>query len=205
MKIITIMLAFIMLTTTGLMAQEASDWVNPTAKGHFIVDGDMGGNFTSGTLFFEGDKELEIDHVEFITDIRLGYTVIDNLEVGIGFVYNITETTTKTFDPEDESEDKYYGTEYDLFARYYLLTNKVKPFLGARIGGVTYSHPSVGDGTGFVYGGTVGIAYFLNEHVGFESAIDIVSRERDQDLEGVGNFTTESTNIIYELGFIYVF
>lgn len=159
------------LLSTSLMAQ--------TEKGHFIIDSDIGIQTTNFDLYGEGNKLAEGKNTEKMVDLRFGYTFLENLEAGIliGVTYEKNKATS--FGTEYLTFTRIY--EYDLFLRYYFSSSKkFKPFVSAGAGFYHYDQNERPKSKGFTYRGAVGIAYFINEHVGIDVAGNLLRRRTEQ-------------------------
>lgn len=182
-------LLFSILLPTSLVAQ--------TEKGHFIVDGDIGGTFSSFEAWLDGNHAFEGKHTDLQVDLRFGYTFLDNLEVGIGLGISYEKFT-------GDLESTSNGFEYDLFMRYYFLSGKkLKPFVAPHVGFYHFDTDARPEGKGFEYGVAVGFAYFLNNHVGIDVACDLTRRRTEQDTPTYD--LSKNTYLRIAFGLIYSF
>ena len=217
---------FFVVVTTNAQEDKDSDFKNPTRKGRFIGEVDFGfdsGNFTQKHDIYEGDVTTE--NSLFIVDTRIGYSFIDNLVVSLAIGHDHQRQETITPDLIDfpgtgsATLNKSNGGFIGLGAAYYFLKKQFKPFIGAAIG---RTHVNVelegqdnitelsGNGLGYTF--DFGLAYFVNDHIGFEVRYLHASFSNDVTGEGTASGFAydvayeEDLNInIIEFGFIVAF
>lgn len=153
----------IILSSTLLIAQSA------TEKGRIITDVDF--RLSSGNHDVDDAWGTEVDHYLLGTDIGIGYTVIDNLEIGL--VLSVDNESIDSKNEFHESKTTESIMLYSVSARYFLMKEKaLRPFVSV-LGGVgtsktteTGNEDTKANITGF--GGSIGVAYFINSNVGVE-------------------------------------
>ena len=214
-------LFFIPLTSH---AQEEDN--NPLRKGRIFTDFDFGLHSSDTNLAHEtfvSDITAENSSVDI--DALIGYTVLDNLVVGMNIFVERDHNTTNLPDvislPGTASTSTLNSTSasYTLNARYFIGKNDFKPFIGAGFGLATYSEESIetglttfAKGTGTAFNTQLGASYFINDHIGFEfmynyssSSIDL---ENDVNFNGTlvaQNNTTKTNTSAFMAGVIVVF
>ncbi|MFC2097107.1 outer membrane beta-barrel protein [Bacteroidota bacterium] len=169
-KLLLPILLFAFLLPTALMAQ------NPTEKGRFIFDTDFSLNW--GSMTADDAWETEMDHRIADFEFDFGYTIINDLEVGVRASYDHNYLMVENaFINMEETENT---LSYGIFARYYFLDeSKLKPFIGVSggIGNMTMESTGAED---IEYkltsiGGNAGLVYFFNQHFGIEVVYNIVN------------------------------
>lgn len=220
----TLILMLFLFNGVNSFAQES----NPTRKGRLLADSDFSYNSadskTSNHALFSDD--LNIDHNQFSIDLSVGYTIIDNLYLGLR-LFNLNESTTTETPHTDgtpgvaststeETTNLFFGPSI----RYYFLDKNFKPFLGVT-GGLSQMNVTSVDGDGVTFDQTgngigynfeVGFAYFVNDHIGLELLYRNHNENHDVDgtVSGTGfeiPFTAED-NVnasIISIGFIVGF
>lgn len=187
-------------TATPLFAE------NPVAKGKILVDADF--SLTSEKADLADDWDTKVDNTNYLYDFRLGYAVIDNLEIGVGLTskYSIQEVANPYVNTEEGSDYKYFN----LFARqYFMPDSKLRPFLQAVVGIGNLNKVQTGEEdqkynlTHFCAG--TGIAYFANDSIGIEFCAQYERESgKDDDLHDQSNdFTSNALSL--NLGMIYSF
>ncbi len=169
---------FVLLTTLVVAVLLQTSLIAQTEKGRFIVDSDialLSGNYD---IYLEDNKLADGKSTEMDVNLRFGYTFLDNLEVGIllGVTYEKNEATS--FGTKYETTTQIY--EYDLFIRYYFSKKKLKPFIALGAGLYNYDQNERPKSNGFVYRGAVGIAYFINKHIGVDVQGNLMRRRTEQ-------------------------
>lgn len=187
-------------TATPLFAQ------NPIAKGKVLVDADF--SLTSENADLDDDWDTEVDNTNYIYDVRVGYAVIDNLEIGIGLTskYSKQEIANPYFNSEVVSDYKYYN----LFARqYFMPDSKLRPFLQAVVGIGNLNKEQTGeedqkyDLKHFCAG--AGVVYFVADSIGIEfcTQYERESAEDDDSHDRSNDFTSDAFSL--NLGMICSF
>ena len=201
-----IMTALFITTSANAQDNSTSDFENPVGKGRIILDMDF--SILSGDSDVDDANSTTIDSKKNEFDFHIGYAVMDNLAISLGLVSDDTDLTTNNqyFNNEETSKSNLFT----LNATYFFLEgSKFRPFAGAGYGfgsGETSSLlditgvPSTSsetkfDVSGFV--GTVGLAYFINTHIGMELLYSFSSLDHtDKDSnENTADFTTTSGHI----------
>jgi outer membrane protein W len=161
MKTSNVMLCMLImiLSSNVLFAQSA------TEKGRIITDVDF--LFNSNRLKLDGNPDFEIDHSTMDVEIGIGYTVIDDLEVGLHI--RVDNDSIEMSGNKATENTLTYG----IFTRYYLMPEqKIRPFVGITggLGTLKTTSTGVADGKTNVttFSGILGVSYFINTHVGVE-------------------------------------
>ncbi len=199
--VLLLTLFFALMLSTAVWAQSA------TEKGRIISDADL--LFSSVSSDVDDEWDSTSDHSTLETDIRVGYTVIDDLVVGVGLTVDNTSSEIKNEFHKMEQADKMLL--FDVFARYYFMPDsQIRPFAGATVGfgniaievtGAEDSKYNV-----FNYGVAAGAAYFFNEHWGVELVYHLTKEsysENDdhaytEDTDGLAN--TIAFGLIFSFG-----
>jgi outer membrane protein W len=183
---------------------------NPTRKGRFLGEFDFGSD--SGDLTQEHDTyvaDVKIDQSLLRIDGRLGYTVFDNLVVGLAIGHDHEKLEVVTPDMKDvpDTGNTTVNTETGGFiglgATYYFLEEQFKPFLGIAIGRTHVNVEIEGagnvtdlSGDGFGYALDLGFAYFINDHIGFEARY--VNFNSSNSVSGGGNASGFEYDLAYD-------
>lgn len=163
-----------------------------TEKGQVLLDVDF--SFSAGSVDMADPAETVNKFRKLNFDLRLGYTIVKNLEVGLGVRF-INKLKQKT-------KDKL--SLYNIFVRYYLSNSNLKPFIGAAygIGPVKKEIPDMPDikMTLTQISGSLGLAYFINKHWGFELAFAyfIDYKQKDNDVNAISfGFDGSYFSVVY--------
>ena len=196
MKFTTILmsLSFLALCSGNCFAQE-EEIKNPTRKGRFISDIDFSldfGKFDQTNAYFP--KDIVTDRTDFVSEIDLSYTIIDNLALGVSLFFDNEKLDVDVPASVDgnlkESKVKKTLNTRGLMAsaRYYFLDKRIKPFVGANAGIVSFDRKNLSnnagtkaDGNGFAYNLKGGCTFFLNDHIGFEIIYQYNKHEMTED------------------------
>ena len=178
MRVKTVLFSFLVISlmSSVLFADTATD------KGKFMADVNF--YFFNGTTTMDDGSDTESDDSGLDVAFYLGYFIMNDLEVGA--FTEVDYSASEIYDIERTTKSNLYG----LFARYYLMREMpVRPFAGinAGIGTSTSTETDAEDmnwDLTFVIP-SVGVSYFINEHVGFHlaAAYNISSYTEDDDLE----------------------
>ncbi len=180
-----------------------------TEQGKWFLQGSSNLNFQIGKEKYKqsGDSHVTENYFTFNFTPMAGYTVIDNLPVGLFIDF----TNSKYTDPDDK-DDFYRSTEFTIgpFVRYYIVDlNGFKPLVEAAVGIGTHSDaygPEDDDkesGGLFEYWLGVGGTYFLNDHVGFDLGIGYGSESYKYKAEGeIDEFKDIYSGIYFNLGVV---
>lgn len=199
---------------------------NPTRKGRIIGEVDFGFDGLNVTQ----THDTYVDDVTsknslFLVDMRIGYSVINNLVVSlaVGHDHQRQETITPDFvglpGSGETTLNKTNGGFLGVGATYYFLNKQFKPFIGASIGRTHVNVELEGQGnttelsgSGLGYTIDAGLAYFINDHVGFE--LRYVYYSAANDVTGGGNASGFEYDLAYnenlkinivEFGFLIAF
>jgi opacity protein-like surface antigen len=232
MKKLLFLTAIAVLTFNTSIAQEdvvvvddtSSEVENPTRKGRII--GIVAFNFRNGDVTqkhsaFVTDTKIKNNTLGF--DLNAGYTIIDNLSIGLSVGINYDKSKNEFDDlvgspgTAHTEEEKVTTSFYMFQSRYYFLKEKFKPFVGAAIGynaqDITGSSKNNTANTNYALsgGGLVwrlsgGLAYFINDNVGFNIAYSYASMNNDKTGSGTYgtfdyDFTADDTNVINNIIF----
>ena len=198
---------FLLVLISAVVLAQDND--NPTRKGRWIGDLEVG--FTSGDIKQDQStytSDAEIKNNLFDVQFGLGYTVADNLSVGLVF---FTEHQNLEADFPDivgfpgtatSEREKVTNNLLGAQIRYYFLEERAKPFLGGAAGlalvdveveeGPTTAELS---GSGFGYLLEAGFAYFINDSIGLEVVYNYFSSSTSLDGSGATsgfNFALEN-------------
>lgn len=174
-------------------------------KGRIIIDVDFHNLSHKSTVKYDGAEVAKDTYKEIDTNLRLGYTIINNLEIGV-----ILDFVREEDSLENGADiDKRFG--YGLFTRYYFLSKKkIKPFVEASFAlhDMDVKHPSTGsdfdtDGHSYAYG--IGVACFLNNNIGIEVIYKrydaVMTFSHDDKIELHSKYSTFSFGIIGSFDF----
>ena len=188
----------------------SSDVENPTRKGRFI--GDLNFGFDNGTFTQKHDtyvSDLKSDYSLLLIDGTIGYTIIDNLEIGLRIAYDFQRQENVVPDfvgapgTGETTLNKIRGGFTGLGARYFFGKKQFKPFIGVSAG---RSHVDVeiegqgnvtelsGNGFGYIF--DLGFAYFINDHIGFE--VRYLNFSTSNSVTGGGNASGFAYDLAYE-------
>ncbi|MDD5694870.1 MAG: hypothetical protein PHD61_06155 [Bacteroidales bacterium] len=186
MKKLTFLLVIVLaFSTVATFAQ--------TEQGKWFLQGSSNLYFEFGKEKYKhnGDSQDQEKYFTFNFTPMAGYTVIDNLPVGL-----FIDFTNYKYTNPDDKDDFYRSTEYLIgpFVRYYILDlNGFKPHVEAAVGIGSHSDawgPEDDDkdsGGLFEYWLGVGGTYFLNNHVGIDLGIGYGSESYKYKGEGDGD------------------
>ncbi len=175
--LILVSLFFIPLTSN---AQEEDN--NPLRKGRIFSDFDFALHSNNTNVTHETYvSDITVDNSSVDIDALIGYTVLDNLVVGMNIFLERDHNETNFPDivslPESASTSTLNSTfaTYTINARYFLGKKDFKPFIGAGFGLATFKDESIetglstnAKGTGTAFSTQLGASYFVNDHIGFE-------------------------------------
>ena len=172
---------------------------NPTRQGRWLGDVQFGFNSADLTMSHSSyTDDINLTHSAIDAGFSVGYTVMDNLSIGLEYFVNqssedqefpdITGLPGSANAQTTETSSHIIG----LAARYFFLENNVKPFAGVAAGPSFTSRNSSGaglntedSGGGFGYVVQAGLCYFINDAVGFELSYDFFNAS--SSLEGSGD------------------
>lgn len=170
--------------------------------GTFTFGGGLNLAFTTDETELEGvDGSSESSTTAFGIAPKIGYFVIPNLEIGVGFGYNST-----TVEPEEGDEVESSGFNVGAFAAYYfrfLERNALYPYVG--IGFDYFSQTPAEDtevsGTDIRPG--VGLALAIGSRTGgfMKLGIDYQIRSATTEFDGDEVSTTSTSGVVIGLGF----
>ena len=143
-----------------------------TEKGRIQVGGGTKLSFLSNTNKYQnaGQKVGEDKTNSAGFDVFVNYFIVDDIFLGIGGAINSTKTTTRDAGGNAQEESKQTVLTIGPYLGYYLpVEGPIKPY-----GLVTVSYAADNGSTdsrtysGVMFGGGVGLAYFLNQHISLE-------------------------------------
>ena len=182
-RFVLLTVLIIVLVFPVAVIAEDGDNLNPTRKGRIIFDVD----FSLHAGSYDVDFELGATHKSsnYGIDLDLGYTIIDNLEVGLFVSFNSETSETKSQGVlvlKQTDRDPIYG----LFARYLFGNGKFKPYVGLIYGIGTHRNTDTHEPADMIFknsmiGGNLGLAYFFNDHFGVEIAAYYVKHTFTED------------------------
>lgn len=191
----TLLFMSIMICSSfNLVAQNDETTINPTDKGHFIIDGSISFSTNNSKSEQDGFNTTESNSFSFGISPKAAYFIVDRFALGL-------ETTFGYVDNESTSSDgiNYSGNSTSIsfgpFARYYL-ANGI--FGQASLGFGTSNSKNNGfenKSDFFRYELGVGYAIFLNQHISLEPIISYRHNKNSTDQS-----TFESTNNGFTLG-----
>ncbi len=204
--VLSTVLIMAVLGSVGMYADPDSSAVNPTRKGRLLLDVEFAFSSTKGDV--ADGFNTETKHTENEFDLQLGYTVIDNLEVGVnvGVSHDNLTVESQTYAHTEKTTTNHMG----LFARYFFGKSTFKPFVVASCNFVGNStHAVVGSPdqkfgiTG--YGVGAGMIYFVNDHFGVElMAIYQTNKLKDKDSHDF-TYDTDHTAVHLLFGLVIAF
>tara|TARA_B110000046_G_scaffold52513_1_gene58714 strand:+ start:147 stop:890 length:744 start_codon:yes stop_codon:yes gene_type:complete len=212
--------------------ETSSDLENPTRKGRII--GVISGNYSNSDITqthsaYASDTKLKNKGFGF--DLNGGYTIIDNLSIGlaVGIRYDkkkeeFDDIIGLTGTARTENQ-KVTSSVYMFESRYYFLKEKFKPFIGAAIGynaqditGSSTTHldrPTPNQENYALNGGGLawrlhgGLGYFINDNVAFHIAYAYTSMKNDKSGSATASgdstyntsFTSDDANVLSNIVF----
>jgi outer membrane protein W len=195
----------IALVFPAAVIADDGDTLNPTRKGRIIVDADF--HFLSGSHDIADPSETTTKHRQSEFDLHLGYTIINNLQVGIFVGYN--DESAEVDNPFFQMETADHNTVYGIFARYYFGQGSFKPFVGVHYGIGASKEEVTGTPDAkhkiSTYGGDLGLIYFLNDHFAFELFANYSAVEANDDDAHDWTFDMDGTNLAIGFGFLVAF
>ena len=198
------------VATTYAQDDKDSDFQNPIRKGRFIGELDLGfdsGDFSQTHGIYVSDVESK-NRISRL-DARIGYTFIDNLVVGLAFGNDHQKQEVTTPDligfagTGSTSLTRTTGGFIGLGATYFFGKKKFRPFAGFSLGR-SHVKAEIEDqnsvtelsGNGFGYTLDLGLAYFINDHIGFE--VRYVHYSNSSDVSGSGTASGFAFDLSYE-------
>lgn len=180
-----------------------------TEQGKWFLQGSSNLSFYMGKEKYKqgGDSHVADNYFTFNFTPMAGYTVIDNLPVGLFVDF----TSTKYTNPDDKDDfDRSTGFAVGPFVRYYILDlNGFKPLVEAAVGIGTHSDaygPEDDDkdsGGLLEYWLGVGGTYFLNNNVGIDLGIGYGSESYKYKAEGeIDEYKDVYSGVYFELGVV---
>lgn len=189
------LLILVSLFFVPLTSQAQVEDNNPLRKGRIFGDLDFGLNNNNTNMAHETYvSDITVDNSSVDVDALIGYTVLDNLVVGMNIFIERDRNETNLPDivslPGSASTSTLNSTfaTYTLNARYFIGKNDFKPFIGAGYGLATFKDESIetglstnATGTGTAFSTQLGASYFINDHIGFEFMYNYNSSTIDLD------------------------
>lgn len=199
-KVKLVLIVLLMMFISSLYSQ------NPTAKGRFITDLDF--TLTSESADIDDEWDTDVKNLNYSFDLRIGYMIINNLELGIGNTRTYRSQDIKN--PYYEFKETSSYTYYNLYSRYYFLENsKIKPFVLA-VGGIGSLKTTETGSEDKKYNvnhlcGGVGVAYFFNDHLGLELSgqYELENGTDSDQNEQSNDFSSNAFNLAF--GFMFSF
>lgn len=189
MKKLLILISLFVLITNFAFSQ--------TDKGRFLIGAGSKLEFNNIETDFGGSENISSSELTFAP--RIGYFVIDNLNIGI--MLPITYQSQE-YDEEDRSV---LSLAIAPYVQYYFLEDNFKPFIYGSLGVGTSSIESStfygnngADANMFLYELGAGCSYFINRYVAIEAALGYHNETYDYD-ENVDE--TTMSGIRFEIGF----
>ncbi|MBU0716076.1 MAG: hypothetical protein KJ964_12030 [Verrucomicrobia bacterium] len=151
-------------------------------------------------MLSQGTKELDISGnfdpkgaagTQIWTALGFGYFVADNLELAVAgaFIY-------------DDYEIGYHpavGAQYNFD-----LGCKLVPFIGLNLGWGIWDYKDVENTDGFVYGGEVGVKYFITESLALSASIDYDLSTGDIWMEKDGKMVDNNWGVAWGLRYFFI-
>ena len=204
--LLVIMSLFFVVVTVNAQDNKDSDLENPIGKGRILLDVDFAILSTDSKVKDANSTTIDSKKNEF--DFHVGYAIIDNLIISLGLVHDDHDLTAKN--QYYKSVESAKSNLFTLSTTYFFLEgNKFRPFAGVGYGfgkgetdslleitGVpTTNSVTESNLNGFV--GTVGLAYFINTHIGMEvlysySSLNHEDKDNNPNTE---DFTTIGSHI----------
>ena len=163
--------------------------------------------FSFGVTTYKYDGEAEYRETSFNLQPRAGYFVIDNLAVGLDFIFSSCN------EKDLEDDDKWIVTMIGVgpFARYYYPLGKIYPFVEANVAFGSMTDKEVYDeGTDkekyglTIFGGGVGAAVPLGDRVTFDAMLGYQSfKVKEKDVEYDWDMTAGTFGV--KMGFTVFF
>ena len=127
---------------------------------------------------------------QVMAGLGYGYYVIDNLEVDAAFFFI-----------NDDYETGYHpaiGSQYNFNLGY-----KLVPFVGINLGWGIWDYKEVENKNGFVYGGEVGLKYFLTDSLALSASIDYDLSTGDIWMEKDGKMVDNNWGVNWNLRYSF--
>ena len=205
-NVLMLTLSFVFVFST---VQAAADFDNPVAKGRWGVFMDLETNGHDAT--FAAPLNTEVEGGMNDIDFGVGYTVMDNLVLTLGYDISNKENETTSGTWMQKTEES--GTNMVLGARWYFKDGEqLRPFLtGGYItgdletkettaGAVTAHHSSDHSGTMF----QIGASYWVSHNFCFETHYSMVSLSHDDTSSpAMGDYDSDSSGLHF--GFMWMF
>jgi len=160
-----------------------------TEKGTLYVSGSTMLNLSFNSWEVENGEKIERDitNISFIPSI--GVFIVDDLVVGLDLIYAHTKDDWK-----NEVELKETTFAIMPMAKYYIpMDNGIRPFVHAGIGWKKWKIDGDGDGDegedidadGILFGGGVGIAYFVKDNISLDLGVNYIYSKITDKVDGV--------------------
>ncbi|WCO00234.1 outer membrane beta-barrel protein [Psychroserpens ponticola] len=191
-----LLMSILFCSAINVLAQDEEKTINPTDKGHFIVDGSVYFS-TNHSKSRESGFESKNKSFGFGISPKAAYFVIDRLAVGLETSFNYTENESTNSD-----NNKYTSNSKSVF---------VGPFFRYYLSNGLFGQASFGFGTSksnsdgfksstdvFRYKLGLGYAIFLNQHTSIEP---LISYQHNKNSSNESTFESTNNGFIFGVGF----
>lgn len=178
---------------------------NPLRQGRIITDLDI--SLATGSVEADDTLSTDIDSDSYRVDVVASYTVIDNLALGIGVLWDYSNLETKNQYFNSEVKDQTFMLT--AVGRYFFMeSSQLRPFVGIQ-GGIGKSSSEVDDvdmdHDVYMLGGSAGVAYFFNDNV----AIDLTCQYSKTWFKDSDNYEytedMDGSDFLIGIGLMYAF